>query len=229
MPATTGTPLVANAGGTFVSGSLTIPAGADRVVVIEGGFNVGQTDCTGVTLDGDAMTQVGTNVYDGGGRHCSAWEMRSTDANWPGTGSFTVAATAAAGRTSIAIVAFCIEDSADSAPSGVNPGTGSGATPSIAVTSSSGDLVVGGFSTYSAARGAAGGSDTEIEWYFGDTGDASLLAFETPGATSTTFDWTYGSSVAWAGIAFSIPDAGGGGGGDPTAMIFHHLRMMKQR
>lgn len=228
MPSVTGTPVSNQGSGSSVSVSLTVPAGATRIVVCEGGFDTTQQDCTGVAAGGNALTQIGTNVHDGG-RHASMWEMRDSDANWPGTGPVTIVATNSGSRTSAHIVAFCLTDSDDVAASGAQTGTGSSATPSLTVTSASGDLVIGMFGTYSAARGAASGSDSEIDWYDGSTGDASLLVFSTPGATSTTFDWTYGSSVSYSGIAASFGDSGGGGGGGSTALIHNHLRMMKQR
>lgn len=187
---------------------MTIPAGATRVVAGDGGFENTEYATSGVTLDGGAMTQIGSNVHDGG-RHASMWEMRDSDANWPGTGTFDVVISISTSTRSIQGWALCLEDSDDSAASGATTGTGSGSTPSLTVSSATGDLVIGMFSTYSAARSTPPGADTELAWINNTTAQSSLYVFSNAGASSVTFDAAYASSVSWSGIAASFGDGGG--------------------
>lgn len=218
MAAQTGTAATGVASGqTSLTVSLTIPVGATRVVAAEGGFESTQRDCTGVTLDGGAMTQVGSNQYNGG-RHASCWEMRDSDANWPGDDvTVDVVFTVATAR-SIRGAAQSFTDTADSA-AGTPVTDDSGAsgvsnTPSVTVSSAAGDIVFGIITSYSAARNTDA-ADDEIFWSDGSTGDASVYIFTNDGAASVDFDAQYGAptTVNYVMMAFNIPDAGGGGGG----------------
>ena len=140
-----GTPTEFNSGFTSTTTgtqSFTVSAGDDGVLVCEGGFRSGGTLSTGVTIDGNAMTLVNRDVYSTGGQSAGIYVITSSDAGWPGTGTFDVVVTTALARQQ-RLVIIPVTDWDLTTPSDDNDtATGNGTSISGTVNSAVNDLCI---------------------------------------------------------------------------------------
>lgn len=219
------TPAFSTANVTTLSTAAFTIAGANRLLVVGvlsgAGTPVNPVSVKWPSSGGTALTQIGTTLVLGGNVRLSFWALKA-----PATGSGQVVVDWGTNQDETGIVAASytgVDQTTTFRSSGTpNTATGTDTTPTVAVTSVSGDWVVdavgfldNGGSSLTLTVGASQTSHGEVE--------GANLAFEGLGTShevasgvSTTMSWTRsgGGSINWGIIGISlIPDAGGGGGG----------------
>lgn len=99
-----------------------------------------------------------------------------------------------------------------------NTATGTSTTPSVAITSQTGDMVIDAVDLAQLLT-AAGAGQTEIGQSLG--GSEEFGASYEAGASTVTMSWS-GNSAAWSILGFSLAASGGGGGGTAVPVFYHH-------
>lgn len=168
---------------------------------------------SGVTVDGAAMSLIGS-ITDGGGGHFAASQWgkagvttsgsRTIVVTWPGS---------AAQAAGCDMVARSIIGADQTTPFNTG-GTGANAansTPSVTCNSTSGQLVVGGVITFSTSI-TSGGNDF-VDNNLGALGFTSAAGdHSTASGSTTSFTWTETGvqGNGWAAVAVSVNDAAAG-------------------
>lgn len=212
-------------------------AGSDRllIVMVSTGQNINDP-VTGVTAGGQAMTQIGTAVYDGAWSGITVWRLLEAGiAAMSGT-TFSIAGS---GATGIAAIAFTLVGVDQTTPV-TSPQSGSGTTgttaqASAAVTSTANGLVVGGLTTTTTAAANVTPSHTQIAELPNVDGFILGSAQQTAGTGgSINLTWTQSDSE-WAVRTFNVQAAEGGGGGpilvasNPVAALLRPFNMSRGR
>lgn len=232
----TGTGTADGGATTITSGSIT-PSGSNRFALIHVENSDGSVaNCTGVTLNGNACTQIGTNqVLPGTFWNQSLWRYTG-----PAASSMTATATFAASQTERLIQVICFQDVDQTTPIGTPVQTTSASGPITAsnIGSAVDDLLVtaccmGAGSTPDTRTLVPGNSQTErIETKTTPTGyDYAAVATLTATGTSTSLSWDTDSpgdpdpdgGFGIFGVAIKQVSGGGGGGGKPWN---HYAGMM---
>lgn len=175
---------------------------------------IGWVDTNGRTLDsvtyaGNACTLISSQVTSGGFWKIAAFKIGNPTSgvqtvawNFSGVlshGSCAKITTLTGGDTTDPVEAFAT--AADASTS-----------PSVAVTSVAGSLVLDCMAIQGFPSDAAGAGQTkDIDVAIG--GSHNILgSWESASGTSTTMDWTLGTGLAWRTIGVSCKPGGGGGG-----------------
>jgi len=208
---------------TSVTKSITVASGVKLLLVITH-FKptTSGDDITGVTRDGNAMSEVpGT---DSGASSLARTQMWS--ATDPPAGTYDIVATPnASGRTSLTIHQFTDVDTADPFRTGTSlaPGTPS-STASLDVASAVGDLVMDGLTTPNGdtITVTVGAGQTQHSNFIGAPGSGANstrnASSSEPGAAgNVTMSWTLSGSEYWRVSAVSIKPATGGGSPPATS------------
>lgn len=187
------------------------------------GWNSGVNTITGVTFDGGAMAELGAGSTRSafGGFYITRIFGLAVGNKASGTYVVSVNLVDTWDEYNVAILAY------NGVHQTVSVGTaafanGSSGTPSVVVSSATGELVVD-FVTFGGGSGAVHVSQTQRWLQATSTGGGSS---EEAGAASVTMSWTQ-SSADWtiAGVPLK-PAAGGGGGG---AFPHHYYQQMHRR
>lgn len=170
----------------------------------------GQT-ATSVTYAGVDMSLLG--AAQAGGVRAELWGLKA-----PATGANNVSVQLSAGTNGACAVARSWTDVDQTTPTGsAVAATGSSTSPSVAVTSAAGELVIDACAVLSqtgtAPTATAGtGQSQDSNNYTGfSTQDVFGLASNKAGATSTTMAWTLNVSRPWATTGIALKPVGGGG------------------
>lgn len=158
-------------------------------------------DPTGVTFNGVALTHVGGDSASG--KKVDHWFLAGA-----ATGTHDIVVTFAASTNFVAAASSFTGVDQGTPTSGFTSAQGFDATPTLAVTSAVGDMVVDG-TTPSGAATAAGGQTEEYNVF---TASIPAMGSRKGGAASVTMAWTAPNN-AWTIAAFNIKAAAAG----PTA------------
>jgi hypothetical protein len=177
---------------------------------------------TGVTYNGVAMTKIGEVAY-GSNHAISVWELVA-----PAAGAHTVAPTFTDFNIE-ALVAVSLSGVHQTTPHGtVVTASNANTTPSVTVSSATGELVVDFVavkqnSTATATVGSGQTQRANLATTVNPVIDVRGLVSTEAGAASVTMDWTLSASESWKAVGVPVKPAGGGGGGTDTM-----LPMMRQ-
>ena len=201
------------AGGTTRTWSHTA-SGADRYLLVASCIYTPATETTtGVTFNGVALTQVRANADVAGPElGLSVWELIA-----PGAVTADVVITASA-STDISGAALSFTGANQTNPStNDNGATGTGVTPSVTVTSATGNRV-GGFACWNntGSNPAASGAD-QTERIDQVSGLYDLTASDEAGSASVTHSYTITPSTEWSIIGVDIDESSGAPPAAPAA------------
>lgn len=215
-PTPIGTPVTA--GGTNISQqdvTFTPPVGCTAILLEFGGFQNAtlsltsvQGDPTGTPYNINDLTQ---SVFRANQQYAGLYGIFDSNANWPGTGSsVTVRVTLSGTAASLRVTAHFLQGTPSSGQvnSSTNSSSSSGSVSLSLSTSSSNAIDVGVCATYSADVNG-GSDDTQISYFDGDTGDASVYVWTEDGVDSSNTVEPGSATVAWAGCAASIEGTAG--------------------
>jgi hypothetical protein len=207
--------VVSNAGAGGLSWSHTIGSGSNRILLVCFFFQEQESSPTAltVTYNSVAMTQVGQ--FNMGQYDDTLAMFILKEASMPTAGSYTVSVSFGATEYYAGGGAYSW-DGVDQTTAAHNfqSGEGNTLTPTIDVTSATGEVAV------DMMKGQTADTLTSNQTQRWDRWDASgTLAghrgSSAAGAASVTMSYTFGTSAAgWKMIGASIKDAAGGGGGD---------------
>jgi uncharacterized repeat protein (TIGR01451 family) len=180
-----------------------VAGGADGLLIVNVSA-LNNTAVSSVTYGGIALTKIGFALNISGPGACTEmWQLKS-----PPVGSNNVVVTMnnnapfTAGATSF----FGVNQS--SAFGTLRTAIGEKNTPSVAVNSGGGELVVDAVASHSAGSGAAGSGQTERWRQSTGTGGSDVWGSSStkPGALSVTMSWTLSGSGAgeWAAVAVPL-------------------------
>ena len=211
------------AGCTTLTVPHTVGTGSERFLKVDVPWlHNGSKFITGVTYGGVALSYVGTTGNGGClGYTCEVqtWKMVAPPS---GTADIVVSST---GNYELSVLGSSYTGVDQTAPHGtLAPATGSGPTPSVAVTSDSTQVVAGAL-IMSASGGSptVSGGATQIANLLGGAGFTYGAASYVTGAPSLAYEWSY-SSQPWAISALPLnPSTGGGGGGGGGITFFTEL------
>lgn len=206
----THTPSATNGGGSVTIGHTS--NGNTLEVLAMSADGAGGVAPSGVTAGGTPMVQLGS-ITDGGGGHFAAsqWGL----AGVPASGSISIVVTwPGAQNAGCEVSARSIIGANQTTPfnTGGTAASQANSTPSVSVSSTSGQLVLGGVITFSTSI-TSGGNDY-IDNNLGVLGFTSAAGdHSTASGASTSFSWTETGvqGNGWAAVAVSVNDASGGG------------------
>lgn len=205
--------------------AVTVPAGADCLIVVTGAGDASSSDSlvSGVTYHGVAMTQIPLfSVYNNNWVRVQAWYLLAPD-----VGTFDVHVTFTGTVDQSGILAIPFSGVHQTVPFGTavtaSGGAGSGATPTVAISSTVGDLAFFAIMSDSATS-EGGGLDpggTEIIELNNIGNDTTLSAESYAGAATVTGTFTNLTAQGWSigGVSIKPASGGGGGGGDLSAVL----------
>jgi hypothetical protein len=202
-----------------VNGNVTNPC---VIAVVTYRNNAGQT-ITGVTHDGNAMTQIGSTVSSGGGSVGMFYRVGTST-----TGS--VIATLSANTLGIHCMALVFSGVNQASPIGTEATSNSGGsdvttTSTAAVTSAVDGMCVDGvFCRAAATLITADGGQTEQEAE-STAGSVFGRASYEAGAASVTMGWTWTGATRYGHIVAPLQAAAGG---SAIAALSNHLQRMLQ-
>lgn len=132
----------------------------------------------------------------------------------PATGSNTVSVTPSGGLFDFGACAISLSDVHQTVPLGTAANaTGYDTTPTVTVSSATGELVVDGLVIMNSGTLTVGAGQTQ-RWNTPTANAFIRYAGSTEsGAASTTMSWSNSSSQTWAIVAVPIKPTGGGSGG----------------
>lgn len=173
-----------------------------------------------VTYNGVSMTLVTTATS--GSRYAELWRLAG-----PATGSNTVAVSLSTTEQEVSAGVMSFTGVDQTTPVGTAAtATGSGTTPSVAVSSTTGELVVDALAIENAGTLSVGAGQTSRYNTFGAGGWNKHAGSTEPGAVSTTMSWsdTVGGEWAIIGVPMKPATGGGGGSGVPVKMFQYRMR-----
>jgi len=160
------------------------------------------TNCTvsGVTYGGVSMVQEASQTISAGGSSVQIWALAN-----PSAGAQTVVITCGQHMYTQAGSITVTGGSTVTAIRAANTALATSTTPSVSVTSATGDFIVDVVgSTGANVTTTAGGSQNK-RWGPTDAGTNTASSSTLPaGSGSTTMTWTLGSSVTWGQAAVSL-------------------------
>jgi hypothetical protein len=179
----------------------TVGASVDFLVVGVSNWT-GEASITNMsaTFNGMSMTSAGTQMSAAGDDHVQLFYLKA-----PATGTHDVVVSRSSnnlGDVTIGAVGYVGVDQTTPVGTPVTAG-GNDASPTVTVSSATGDLVVAALA-YERAFSARGAGQTEL-WR--DESDEPGLADEKAGAASVTESWTLASTGGWAVIGVPIKAA----------------------
>lgn len=166
-------------------------------------------DQTGVTCGGQAMTKIGTGrVHSSGKPRVNVWRLIS-----PPTGAQDIIVTnATSDKTGVAVFSWTSINTTTPFDNWITA-EGTSTTPSVAVTSESGDLVADVMACLNTAALTQGAGQTEQVDFLPT--DGRMGASHENGAASVTMSWTAGASTEWVIAGFNANAAAAAGGPSP--------------
>lgn len=190
--------------------SRTIPVGTLVLEVSVVTISVG-TDQSSVTCGGQAMTRIGASLQHSGGKpRVNVWRLIS-----PPTGAQDIVVTNATNdKTGVAVFAWTAIDTTTPFDGWVTA-QGTSTTPSVAVTSQSGDLVADTEAGLSIMALAQGAGQTELVDFMPT--DGRMGCSHEDGAASVTMSWTVGESKEWVIAGWNANAAAAGAAGPPSS------------
>lgn len=194
------------------SRAVTVPADCEVLEVAIVTMASGQ-DQSGVTIAGAAMTKIGASALHSGGKpRVNVWRRIA-----PATGSQTLAVTnASADKTGVAVCSWTAIDGTTPFD-GWATANGTSTTPSVAVTSASGDLVADAVGSLSVTAFTPGASQTELYDY--TPTDGRFAGSHEDGAGSVTMSWTFGESKEWATAGWNANASSGAAAEIPIVVM----------
>lgn len=210
--------LDASATGSATSTTVTVPltvSGADRLLV------VGIANYRNTTENTTSVTwNTSENLTERDGQQNGDCRIELWTLTAPSTGTHNVVVTTSA-STDISVCCYSLNGVDQTTPLGtsVNAG-GASTTPSVTVTSATGDLVFAflGVNSASGAAVAVGAGQTEQATEELAGANFNILESEISteaGASSVVMNYTINNSWNWAEIGVSIKPASGGASGNP--------------
>ena len=203
--------------GASITWSHTVTTSGGSVVLVVG-VNATGTTTTGVTYNGDAMTSLSTQAYNGATDEVSLWYLISPDTGANNVIVTLAGASAGAQAGSISLTGVDQTDPLDAN----NCTSGSSANPSVSVTTVGDNSwladIVG--ETSGSTTLTVGGSQTQ-RWSRAEitsSGGGSTRGPISPPA-ATTMTWTIGASGPWAHCAVSLAEAAQVTKDDPTLLL----------
>jgi hypothetical protein len=208
-------------GGAYPSFTHT-PVGTPTAILVtihqylRGGINCDITSVTynGVALTMEARASFGTSEGD---PRSEVWSLPN-----PASGAQTVATNVGTSTTSyfqVYATTFTGSDTTTACTS-ANGATGTSTTPSVTISSQSGDLVIDAMTQASAgATITVGAGQTQKYNVSAILGTMRDCGSTEGGASSVVMDWSSSANVKWANAGASVKTAGGGGGGDTNARL----------
>lgn len=214
--------------GTGTLGTLTIShnggTGSDRIILVYGGVNNGggapAETVDSATYNAVSLAAFGAAVGTPGGGWPTRWFYLVAPAT--GTNDAVITYTNAGGRT-VGGIAQTYNGVDQAAPtSGYNTATGTSDTPSVTITSATGDMVVAVVGTESAVTSTAGADQQERA----DVNPTArgMSSSEQAGETSTVMSSTLSASAGWATLGISLKAAAAAAGGSTAPMAMHQYR-----
>ncbi len=187
-------------------------AGSDRLLLLFVAHYHSSNTISSASYNGVSMTAV-TNgaAVTGSGYLCFITTFYLVA---PATGSNTVSVTPSAGLFDFGACAISLSDVHQTVPLGTAANaTGYDTTPTVTVSSATGELVVDGLVIMNSGTLTVGAGQTQ-RWNAPTANAFIRYAGSTEsGAASTTMSWSNSSSQTWAIVAVPIKPTGGGSGG----------------
>lgn len=187
-------------------------AGSDRLLLLFVAHYHSSNTISSASYNGVSMTAV-TNgaAVTGSGYLCFITTFYLVA---PATGSNTVSVTPSGGLFDFGACAISLSDVHQTVPLGTAANaTGYDTTPTVTVSSATGELVVDGLVIMNSGTLTVGAGQTQ-HWNAPTANAFIRYAGSTEsGAASTTMSWSNSSSQTWAIVAVPIKPTGGGSGG----------------
>lgn len=185
-------------------------AGSDRLLLLFVAHYHSSNTISSASYNGVSMTAV-TNgaAVTGSGYLCFITTFYLVA---PATGSNTVSVTPSAGLYDFGACAISLSDVHQTVPLGTAANaTGYDTTPTVTVSSATGELVVDGLVIMNSGTLTVGAGQTQ-RWNTPTANAFIRYAGSTEsGAASTTMSWSNTSSQFWATVAIPVKPLGGGG------------------
>lgn len=213
---------------TQTTGNLTV-SGSNRVLwvwaVASSATPADPTEVRWQGSGGTLLTKIGSGVVYGTFGTISLWELKNPTAT-----TNTVYASWAAAHDTRILYAAAVQDVDQTTPKGtVATNTGIATDPTLAVTSTSGQLVLDGTAVIDflgrSITHTQGAGQTKLEGLVADISDSEAGSSEAASGTTTTMSWTLSvtdASVSWASMGFAVNGAPVGLG--PPALIANVIR-----
>lgn len=207
MPTYDNSAKLASTGNGTMTLSLTT-SGSDRYLLVGIGTSTGMT-CTGITYAGVSMTQIGSpvdNTDSGAGSRLYVFELIA-----PASGANDIVASFSGPPSYRTMIGISVTDAHQTTPTGTSATstTNNSATPSVTVTSATGELVVDFHSAHNTlVTFSAGSGQTSRQT---NTTDIGMCCSTQDGAASVVMDWSNTNNRWYSSRGIPIKPAGGGG------------------
>src|SRR3954463_1456168 len=176
------------------------PGGASKRVLVVGlAFGQGAPTGVTVTFGGVALTLASGTSVTNGTAHTEIWYLTA-----PVTGAASIVATWTGSHSVVmGATAFNGADQTTPVTNGITA-TGSSTTPSVTITSASGDMTLNTAATLSATSPFLSAPTRTQQWL--DTTQAAIRSggSTAAGAATVTHAWTAGSALAWTSSGVNI-------------------------
>ena len=198
-------------------------AGSDRLLLLFVAHYHSSNTISSASYNGVSMTAV-TNgaAVTGSGYLCFITTFYLIA---PATGSNTVSVTPSGGLYDFGACAMSLSDVHQTVPLGtVANATGYDTTPTVTVSSATGELVVDGLVIMNSGTLTVGAGQTQ-RWNAPTANAFIRYAGSTEsGAASTTMSWSNTSSQFWATVAIPVKPLGGGGSSIIPSQAYYRRR-----
>jgi len=188
---------------TSLTYSHTVASQANRIIVVL--VSSAGTTPSGVTYNGDALTQLDTQLNGGSGAHI--WYRVAPDV---GTANVVISFSGSTSASSESISLYNVHQSTPFGTAVKETGSSTGAQPSADVTTAVGDFVLDVVSAESSVTASAPG-DGQTEIRDATAGSVIAVSYEYAQTTTTTMSETLSGSDAWAHVAAGVKVAASDG------------------
>jgi len=192
-----------------------VAAGSNRILVVGVALENSTatvTTVSGITWDGNALTQIATQPFDDGGAgdrdRADLWYLLETDISTK-SANVVVTLTGSVDRGVNAGV-ICVNDAKQQAPEANASADGTGTTASVTITPATDDAwIIDVAANSSSTNDMTAGANQNERWEEDNdvrtNGSDKTLAT----AAETTMSWTFGTEKPWAVVAASFEEAEG--------------------
>ena len=184
--------------------------GSNLALGVGAGSAISTSDPTGVTYNAVAMTKQHSDPLTTDSDNCTIWSLLS-----PATGANNVVITYSGSGD---IQGGSVSATGVGAITGPTGAHGSSNSPSVTVTSATGDLVYGHVVAFLNRTTTAGTGETERYDFIGTVSTLDSHGFTEDGAATVTINPTLSASNEWSISAFNFQASGGGGGSTVKAL-----------
>lgn len=183
-------------------------SGSDRFLLLGISYYDSGDTISAVTYNGDALTEVPSSTVSNGQYSAALYSLIAPD-----TGSNTVSVTFTGSVFDFGAGAVSYTGADQVAPLGTAAtDTGTSTTPSVDVTSTTGEIVQDALAMIHSGTLTVGASQTQRWNSTGGFGFIKYAGSTESGATTTTMSWSNSTSQDWAIVGVAVkPDSGGGG------------------